>query len=79
MGSRRKARATVAITAVHTANSSCIESKKKNMMRRETEAPSGRHMACTLSRVVTLFSLLSFSSTPSSPRPSSICRDRKDP
>ena len=36
----------------------CIESKKKNMMRRETEAPRGRHIACTLSRVVTLFSRL---------------------
>ena len=36
----------------------CMESKKKNMMRRETEAPRGRHIACTLSRVVTLFSRL---------------------
>ena len=35
-----------------------MESKKKNMMRRETEAPKGRHIACTLSRVVTLFSRL---------------------
>ena len=39
-------------------NLTCMESKKKNMMRRETEAPKGRHIACTLSRVVTLFSRL---------------------
>ena len=38
----------------------CMESKKKNMMRRETEAPRGRHIACTLSSVVTLFSRLKF-------------------
>lgn len=45
IGKRRNARATVAITAVQTANRSCIESKKKNMIRREKLAPSGRHMA----------------------------------
>ena len=57
-----------------------MESKKKNMMRRETEAPRGRHIACRESRVVTLCSLL-FSSSPSSPTPfpSSIEMDRKDP
>lgn len=53
MGSRRKASATVAIIAVHTANNICIESKKKNMMRRDTDAPRGRHNACIVSRVCT--------------------------
>lgn len=57
MGSRRKASATVAIIAVHTANNICIESKKKNMMRRDTDAPRGRHNACIVSRVCTLLSL----------------------
>ena len=51
MGSRRKASATVAMTAVQEAKSICMESKKKNMTRREMEAPSGRHMACRESRV----------------------------
>ena len=51
MGRRRKASATVAITAVQEAKSICIESKKKNMTRREMEAPRGRHMAWRLSRV----------------------------
>ncbi len=35
----------------------CMESKKKNMMRSEIEAPSGRHMACSESRVCTPFLL----------------------
>ena len=55
-----------------------MESKKKNIIRRETEAPKGRHMACKLSSVVTLLSFFSFSS-PSSPFPSSMAKERKDP
>ena len=51
MGSSRKARATVAMTAVQMANNICIESKKKNMTSSETEAPSGKHIACSESRV----------------------------
>ena len=51
MGSSRKASATVAMTAVQMANSICIESKKKNMTSREMEAPRGRHMACSESKV----------------------------
>ena len=53
MGSRRKARATVAMTAVQEAKSICMESKKKNMTNKEMEAPKGRHIACILSRVCT--------------------------
>lgn len=45
MGRSRKARATVAMTAVHEAKSICIESKKKNMTSKEMEAPNGRHIA----------------------------------
>lgn len=37
--------------AVQTAKRSCIESKKKNMTSRETEAPSGRQSACMVSSV----------------------------
>jgi hypothetical protein len=37
--------------AVQMANSICIESKKKNMTKRETEAPRGKHMAWMESRV----------------------------
>ena len=51
MGKRRKARATVAITAVQIANSICMESKKKNITSKETEAPNGKHMACKESSV----------------------------
>ena len=79
IGSRRKARAMVAITAVQTANRSCIESKKKNMMRREREAPRGRHMACRLSMVVTLVSFFSTSVSSSLPLLSSMASDRKEP
>lgn len=39
--------------AVQTAKRSCIESKKKNMTRRETDAPSGKHKACIVSSVCT--------------------------
>ena len=39
------------MTAVQMANSICIESKKKNMTSREMEAPRGRHMACSESKV----------------------------
>ena len=51
MGSKRNAKATVAMTAVQIANNICIESKKKNMTRSDTEAPRGKHMACKKSRV----------------------------
>lgn len=69
IGSKRNARATVAMTtkrikinnwnevknenslAVQTAKSICMESKKKNMTRREMDAPNGRHNACVVSRV----------------------------
>ena len=53
-----------------------MESKKKNMMRRETEAPRGRHMACSESSEVTLLASRLLSSSPS---PSSMARDRKEP
>ncbi len=53
IGSSRKASAMVAITAVHMANNNCIESKKKNITNREMEAPTGRHIACSESRVWT--------------------------
>ena len=39
------------MTAVQMAKSICIESKKKNMTSNDTEAPSGKHMACKESRV----------------------------
>jgi hypothetical protein len=39
------------MTAVQIAKSICIESKKKNMTSSDTEAPSGKHMACRESRV----------------------------
>ena len=79
IGSRRNARAMVAITAVHTANNSCIESKKKNIMRRESDAPKGRHMAWRLSIVVTLDSFFSISASSSFPFVFSMDSDRNDP
>ena len=51
MGRSRKARATVAMTAVQLAKSICMESKKKNITRSEMDAPNGRHMACNESKV----------------------------
>ena len=51
MGKSRNARATVAMTAVQEAKSICMESKKKNMTNREMEAPNGKHIACSESRV----------------------------
>ena len=39
------------MTAVQMANNICIESKKKNMTNRDTEAPRGKHMAWIESRV----------------------------
>ena len=39
------------LLAVQMANTSCIESKKKNMTRREMEAPMGRKRACVESNV----------------------------
>lgn len=42
------------LLAVQTANSICIESKKKNMMSSETEAPNGRQSACIVSSVANL-------------------------
>lgn len=42
------------LLAVHTANSICIESKKKNITNREMEAPKGKHRACMVSRVANL-------------------------
>ena len=39
------------MTAVHIANSICIESKKKNMTNNEIEAPRGKHIACKESKV----------------------------
>ena len=39
------------LLAVQTANSSCIESKKKNMTSSEMDAPTGRHSACIVSSV----------------------------
>lgn len=39
------------LLAVHTANSICMESKKKNITSREIEAPSGKHNACVVSKV----------------------------
>jgi hypothetical protein len=43
--------------AVQMANSICIESKKKNMTNKEMLAPRGKHRACIVSRVCTLFSV----------------------
>lgn len=54
MGNNKNASAIVAITAVHTANSICIESKKKNITSSDMDAPSGRHSACIVSNVANL-------------------------
>ena len=51
IGSNKNAIATVAITAVHNANTICIDSKKKNIMSNEIEAPNGRQRACHESKV----------------------------
>lgn len=48
---RKKKRRERDSLAVQTAKRSCIESKKKNMTSRETEAPSGRQSACMVSSV----------------------------
>lgn len=45
------------ILAVQIANNICIESKKKNMTNNEILAPNGRHNACIVSSVCTLFSV----------------------
>ena len=61
----------------------CMESKKKNMISSEREAPTGRHMACNESSVVTLLSprFLSSSLHSSAPAPllSSMAMERNDP
>lgn len=44
------------LLAVQIAKSICMESKKKNMTSSDTLAPSGRHSACMVSSVWTLFS-----------------------
>lgn len=54
MGRSKNANATVAIIAVHTANSICIESKKKNITNNDTDAPNGRQSACIVSNVANL-------------------------
>lgn len=54
MGNSKKAKAIVAMIAVQTANSICIESKKKNITRSDMDAPSGRHRACIVSSVANL-------------------------
>lgn len=54
IGSSKNANATVAIIAVHTANSICIESKKKNITNNDTDAPNGRQSACIVSNVANL-------------------------
>lgn len=41
------------VPAVQMAKSICMESKKKNMINKDTEAPSGRHSACIVSNVWT--------------------------
>ena len=51
IGSSKNARATVAMTAVQLAKSSCMLSKKKNMTSSDMDAPRGRHMACNESKV----------------------------
>lgn len=56
IGNRRKANATVARTAVQIAKTICRESKKRNMMRRDAEAPMGRKAAWQASMVCTLLS-----------------------
>lgn len=43
----------VYLLAVQIANSICIESKKKNIIKSETDAPSGKHSACIVSKVCT--------------------------
>lgn len=53
IGRSRNASATVAITAVQLAKSICIESKKKNITSSEMDAPNGKHMAWTESKVCT--------------------------
>lgn len=40
--------------AVQTANSICMESKKKNITSNEMDAPKGRHNACIVSNVANL-------------------------
>lgn len=47
----------VYLLAVQIANSICMESKKKNMTSNEMLAPNGRHNACIVSNVWTLFSV----------------------
>lgn len=42
-----------AMIAVHIAKSICMESKKKNMISSDTDAPSGKHSACIVSSVWT--------------------------
>lgn len=54
IGNNRNASATVAITAVQTANNICIESKKKNITNNDTDAPNGRQSACIVSNVANL-------------------------
>lgn len=50
------------LLAVQTANSNCIESKKKNIMSSDMEAPSGRHSACIVSSVANLSATSKFES-----------------
>ena len=71
IGSKRNAKATVAITAVHIANNICIESKKKNMTSSDIEAPNGRHIACIESRVCIPLAFDSFPPDDESESPSS--------
>lgn len=54
IGRSKNANATVAMIAVHTANSICIESKKKNITSSDTDAPNGRQSACIVSNVANL-------------------------
>ena len=51
IGNNKNANATVAMTAVHIANTICMESKKKNIMSNEIDAPNGRQRACHESKV----------------------------
>lgn len=44
----------IALPAVATANSICIESKKKNITSSDMEAPSGKQSACIVSNVAKL-------------------------
>ena len=71
IGSKRNAKATVAITAVQIANNICIESKKKNMTSSDIEAPNGRHIACIESRVCIPLAFDSFPPDDESESPSS--------